>query len=247
MIMFGTKHIILLISCVLLIVAALILLYRKKPRMKTVLSVLLGVGIFSETVKVVTYILMNEEEYGGYLPKTDLPFHLCSIQIIFVLILVLSDNQKLRRVLYAFMLPTCLIGGVAAILIPTSSSLSNTAIMIQYFSYHSALVIFAIYLYMSDEIKFEAKDYVSALLMLYGCFFAAIYLNSWVNDYIHNINFMYVVKPPMDGLPFLNKNNGWLSYILRYAALAVVCVTGCYIVPISARIKSLVGRREKCK
>lgn len=230
--MFGTKHLIILAICLVYIVVALFLLSKKKPSLKTVLRVLLTIGIFSETLKIGSYIVVNEPTYGGYLPKTDLPFHLCSIQIIFMLILVLSENEKLKRVLYAFVLPTCLIGGVAALLIPTSSSLTMPIITVQYFLYHSSIVIFAVFLYMTEEIHFTVKDYVSSLLMLYGFFFVAIYLNSLVNDYSHPINFMYVVAPPMEGLPYLNKDNGWLSYILRYTLLAVVCVTGCYAKPI---------------
>lgn len=230
--MFGTKHLIILGICLVYMAAALVLLKIKKPSLKTVLRILLTIGIFSETLKIGSYIIANEETYGGYLPKTDLPFHLCSVQIIFMLILVLSGNEKIKRVLYAFMLPTCLIGGIAALLIPTSSSLSMPVVTVQYFLYHSSIVVYAIFLYMTDEIEFVVKDFVRALLMLFGFFFVAIYLNSWVNDYSHPINFMYVVAPPMEGLPYLNKDNGWLSYILRYALLAIVCVTGCYAGPI---------------
>lgn len=242
--MFGTKHVIFLAICTGYIIASLYLLNKKKPSLKAVLRMLLGIGIVSETLKIASYITVNEASYGGYLPKTDLPFHLCSVQIIFMLILVLSENEKLKRILYAFMLPTCLIGGMAALLIPTSSSLSMPVITVQYFLYHASIFIYAVYLYMTEEIHFEVKDYVSALLMLYGFFFVAIYLNSWVNDYSHPINFMYVVAPPIEGLPYLNKENGWLSYILRYALLAIVCVTACYSVPL---YKSLASKSRKYK
>ena len=52
------------------------------------------IGIISEIIKVVYYIVRNESTHGGYLPKTDLPFHLCSIQIIFLAILHYSKNEK---------------------------------------------------------------------------------------------------------------------------------------------------------
>ena len=235
--MFGLKHIIILIVCALYIAFLTVLLKKKKPALKTVLRALLFVGIVSETLKVFTYVIQNEEEYGGYLPKTDLPFHLCSVQIIFILVLVLSENEKLKRVLYSFMLPTCLIGAAAALLLPTSSSLNNYVIMVQYFWYHSSLIVYAVYLYMTDEIKFTLKDWRNALLMLFGFFFVAIYLNSWINDYVHNINFMYVVNPPVDGLPYLNKNHGWLVYMVHYSILAVFAVTMCYIKPILTSLK----------
>ena len=68
--------------------------------------------------------------------------------------------------------------------------------------------------------------------------FFAIYINSMLYDGESNINFMYVVKPPKANLPYLNDNNGWLSYVLRYMLLIIVSITVCYIRPIILAIKS---------
>lgn len=242
--MFGTKHIIILAVCAVYIAALIVFLAKKKPTQRLVVRALLAIGVISETLKVFTYIIINEEEYHGCLPKTDLPFHLCSVQIIFMLILVLCDNEKVRGVLRAFMLPTCLIGGIAAMLIPTSSSLSNYVITVQYFLYHSSIVTYAVYLYMTDEFSFTLRDWRNSLLMLFAFFFIAIYLNSWVNDYVNNINFMYVVNPPVDGLPYLNKDHGWLVYMVHYAFLAFFAVTMCYIKPVVSAIRNKLSAKE---
>lgn len=239
--MFGTKHIIILVFCAIYFACAVFALKKRKPSLKTVTKILLCVGAVSETLKVCSYVVANEEKLGGYLPKTDLPFHLCSIQIIFMIILTLTQSERVKRVLYSFMLPTCLIGGFAALMLPTSSSLNMPVITVQYFLYHTSIIIFAVYLYMTDEIKFRFGDYISCLLVLYTFFFISIYLNGWVNDYINGINFMYVVNPPVSGLPYLNKNHGWLVYIVHYALLAVFCITACYIRPIIRKIK---GKEE---
>lgn len=55
---------------------------------------------------------------------------------------------------------------------------------------------------------------------------------------------MYVINPPVEGLPYLNKNHGWLVYIVHYAALAYVCITLCYIRPVARKIKGLFSRKE---
>ncbi len=235
--MYGTKHLIILAVCLLYIIGVSLLLQKKQVPLKIAVRLLLGVGIISESLKVCSYIIKNEAEMGGYLPKTDLPFHLCSVQILFMILLVLSENEKLKRVLIAFMLPTCLVGGAAALLLPTSSSLNMPVVTVQYFLYHSSIIVFSLYLYRSPEVRFTFRDYISALLMLFGVFFAAIYINSALNDYQNNINFMYVVKPPMEGLPYLNNDKGWLVYILRYALLAVAAVSACYCRPILAKIR----------
>ena len=243
--MFSAKHFILLSICVMYAVGSFLLLKKKRPSLDTAVKTLLTIGIITETLKVCAYIVKNEETYGGYLPKTDLPFHLCSMQLLIMTVIVLSENERTKRALYSFMLPTCLIGGSAALLLPTSSALGMPVITVQYFLYHTSIIIFAIYLYMSDEICFEFRDYTSACLMLFASFLIAVYLNGWINDYEHPVNFMYVVDPPVSGLPFLNKNRGWLIYIIRYAAIAYLSVTACYISPVLGKIRSLFGCRRK--
>lgn len=230
--LFGTVHLIALGLSIPFIVLTII--FAKKMTLKGVLRVLLIGGIISETIKVFFYIIHNIDKFDGwgYLPKGDLPFHLCSIQIILIIVLYLSKNDKLKKLLMSFMLPTCLIGGIAALLIATYSSRNFPIITFQYFGFHTMIICFAIYLIRTDEVKFNAKDYVNSLIMLFACFFIAIYLNSWIRDGENNVNFMYVSGPPQDNLPYLNLNHGWLAYILRYFALAIVCDTLVYIKPI---------------
>ena len=234
--MFGTLHLAALGISALLIIGGVIAV-RRVP-MKLLLKIMLGIGVASEIIKVFAYILKNEAVLGGYLPKTDLPFHLCSVQIIFLAILNLTSNKKVRRALCTFMMPTCLWGGLAALLIPTSSSVGSlNVITFQYFIYHSALVVLALHMLTTRELPFTIKDYRTCLIMLVCTLFAAIYINSILYDGKSNINFMYVVAPPKEGLPFLNKDQGWLVYILRYMALCFAAATLTYIKPIVTAIK----------
>ena len=236
--LFGTKHFILMLASALMIVGFFFLI--KNVSFKTLCKGMLGVGIISETIKIFYFIVANEATHSGVLPKSDLPFHLCSIQILFFVFLNVSKNEKAKKVLLGFMRPSCLFGGIAAILIPTASARSTWIITCQYFLYHIALVVFALYLYCTKEIKFDIKDYRNCLIFIFVLMFVSIYLNSILSDGVNNTNFMYVVAPPQEGLPYLNKNNGWLSYIIRYAVLIVVCITLSYIKPIVLAIK------EKC-
>lgn len=237
--LFGTKHWILVAGSVLMIVGVFLLL--KNIPFKTLCKIMLGVGIVSEFVKIFYYIVANEATHGGVLPKSDLPFHLCSIQILFFVFLNVSKNEKAKKVLLGFMRPSCLFGGIAAILIPTASARSTWIITCQYFLYHIALIVFALYLYFTKEMKFDIKDYKNCLIFIFVLMFVSIYLNSILSDGVNTTNFMYVVAPPQERLPYLNKNNGWLSYIFRYAVLIVFCITISYIKPIILAIK------EKCK
>ena len=243
--LFGLIHLIALALCIPFIVLTII--FAKKLKLKTVLRILLIGGIISETIKVFFYIIHNLDKFDGwgYLPKTDLPFHLCSIQIIFIIILNLSKNEKLKKLLMSFMLPTCLVGGISALLIATYSSRNFPIITVQYFAYHTMIVCFSIFLFRTSEVEFKVKDYFNALIMLVGCFFFAIYLNSWVRAGDNSVNFMYVSGPPQEGLPYLNLNKGWLVYFIRYAVLAFLCVTLVYIKPIIQAIQEKVQKKTK--
>lgn len=247
---FGSFHIIVLVLCIALIVAASIFL--RNIKFNTAVNIMLVIGVISESIKVFYYIVANESTLNGYLPKTDLPFHLCSIQIIFFAVLKLFKSEKVKNVLVSFMIPTCLIGGAGALFLPTHSARNAMIVTVQYFMYHSGIIWFAIYNLVSKDFKLTIDGYVSTLIFLFITLFVAIYLNSWIYDgrvdangvATNSINFMYVVGPPVDGLPFLNKDHGWLVYILRYSLLAVTAVTICYIKPIINFFKSLKNKKD---
>ena len=240
--LFGTKHLILIAICAAVIIAAYFL--ARKWSLEKLTKYLFTIGVISELIKVFYYILANEATYGGILPKTDLPFHLCSIQILFIAIVRFVPSQKIKELLLSFMIPSCLLGGIAAILIATGSSLNGLPILsLQYFGYHSAIVIFALILLTSGTMKLTVKHYVNCLKFLVGLMLFAIYINSMLYDGNDKINFMYVASPPQEGLPWLNEDQGWLVYIIRYAILVVGCVTLCYIRPIAAALKEKIRRK----
>lgn len=241
--LFGIKHIVLIIVSIVLIIG--LFFASRKLKFATICKIMFYVGIVSEIVKIFFYIVKNEASMGGVLPKTDLPFQLCSIQILLIAVVNFSNNEKLKKIILSFMLPSCLCGGIAAIFIATYSSLNYWIITCQYFLYHIAFVVFSLHLFTSKEFKLEIKNYVYCLEFLLGLMFFAIYINSMLYDGVNNINFMYVVAPPQEGLPFLNNDKGWLVYILRYALLIIICVTMCYIKPIIVAIKNKIVARKQ--
>ena len=229
--MFGTKHLIILALCTAAMAAAFFA-GRKQP-LNRLVRILLGIGLASEFIKVFYYILANEATHGGILPKTDLPFHLCSMQIIFMAVLVYGKSEKFKELLLSFMIPSCLLGGLAALLIPTTSSLNGGWILsVQYFGYHGAIIVFALILLLSGQLQLTVRHYFNCLKFTAILMLVAIYINSILYDGVSNINFMYVASPPQSGLPFLNEDHGWLVYIAHYAFLVLFCITLCYIKPI---------------
>ncbi len=240
--MFGVKH--LLILAVSLILMVLGTRMARKWPLEKLAKRLLAVGVVSEFIKVFYYTIANEATHGGILPKTDLPFHLCSIQILFIFIIVYANSQKIKELLLSFMIPSCLFGGIAALLIPTESSLNGGWILsVQYFGYHVAIIIFALTLLGGKQMKLTVRHYVNCLKFLLGLMLFAVYINSILYDGVSNINFMYVASPPKSGLPFLTEEYGWLVYVVHYVSLIIFCVTLCYIKPIIAAIRA--RRKQK--
>lgn len=221
--MFTSKHIIFLIISV--VYATVVLFLIRKKSINFSIKWFLYIGIISEIIKVFYYIVTNDN--GNYLPATDLPFHLCSIQIIFLFILYKTEHEKTRRLLLTVMIPTGLFGGLAALFIPTSSSINGLMILsIQYFFYHATLIAFSIHVYRRKEYKFTMKDVFNCFKFIVLMGFIAIYINGILGR-ATNVNFMYVVRPPMDGLPLLNLNQGYIIYLIKYGflALILVCLT----------------------
>ena len=244
--LFGTKHLILI--AVSLIVVAVGYFFARKLKFKTATRIMLYIGITSEIIKIFYYIVQNEEKYGGILPKSDLPFQLCSIQIIFILVLNLTKNERVRRFLTSFMMPSCLVGGLAALLIATHSSRNGMWILtLQYFGYHVAIMIYSLYLLTNKKTRPTLEGYFDTLKMLLCLMFFSIYINSMMYDGTSDFNFMYVAKPPMDGLPYLNDDDGWLPYIIRYGVLVLGTVTLFYIKPILLEVKSRLTKKAEKK
>lgn len=244
--LFGTKHIILIIASLILVAIGYI--FARRLKFENMVKIMLAVGLISETVKIFYYIIQNEETHGGILPKTDLPFHLCSIQILFIVYLNFSKNERIKRLLTSFMMPSCLIGGLAALLIATDSSRNGMFIITaQYFIYHVSIMIFALYLATSRDFAPTLGGYFDCLKVLLVLMFFSIYINSMLYDGESNINFMYVAGPPQDNLPYLNDDGGWLSYIIKYAALVLVSVTLFYIKPIVLAIRDKLCKKASGK
>lgn len=235
--LFGGKHLLILAICVVVTVIG-VMAIRKWP-LRQMCSTLLHIGVVSEVTKVIYFILANEAKYDGILPKSDLPFQLCSLQILFALIFVCTEQKRVQNVLLSVMLPGSIFGGIAALLIATTSALNGGwPITVQYFGYHVTLVIFGISVMLHRKAELTLWHYVTCLKCMLAIFLLAVYLNSMLYDGSSNFNFMYVASPPAKGLPYLNEDKGWLVYIGRYALLVVACVTLCYIGPIVKAVKA---------
>lgn len=240
----GTNHFIFLGICIVYIVVSLVLLKKFKVPFQTVLNIMLVIAIISELIKINEYIVpyYNEagETLGIYFKKTGLPFHLCSIQIIFLFMAKLLKDGSFKDKLLAFMYPTAFIGALLAILLATITIEFDRPLAWQYFIFHASLVIYGLYIPMSKVVELDTKKFINTCICLVALFFVSIYINGLVSvpamDVIKDgevvgvtegiyVYFFYSTQPPIEGLPILNLENGWWGYMLSILIIGIIVVT----------------------
>lgn len=240
----GTNHFIFLGICIVYIVGSLILLKKFKVSFNAVLNIMLVIAVISELIKIDEYIVpyYNEagEALGVYFKKTGLPFHLCSIQIIFLFMAKLLKDGSFKNKLLGFVYPTAFLGALLALLIATITIEFDRPLTWQYFMFHASLLIYGLYIPMSKVVEIDTKMFVNTCVCLVALFFVSVYINGLVSipsmDVINNgevigtteglyVYFFYSTEPPLEGLPILNLNNGWWGYIISILIIGIVAMS----------------------
>lgn len=220
--MFTPNHVIWLGLCALGIVLGLAAAEKKNISAKTAGTVMCAISVFSESCKMMTHMLPSPQ--GGFaLDPNALPFHLCSMQIFIVFFITFAKPSPLREKVVSFSVPAALLGGIMAMLIPTDGVDFRDPLAYQCFIFHAGLVWLALYFIRTRQVDMGRKAYGRNLLILLGLAGLMIYVNGAL--FAYGTNFMFLTRPPMEGLPILNLDHGWYGYFLSLAALAVVLMT----------------------
>ena len=247
---FGRNHFILIGICIAFIIGGSIAVAKTDIKFSTILNIMLVVWVFSEATKLlsnISYLLSDGTmvkiiEYDitqiqegvsilrAYYPRTELPFHLCSIQPLFILTIKYTKNEKLKDTLLKFIFPTATLGAIIAIFVGTIGADFTDPQVYEYFGFHAALTVFAIAIVIKKQIKIDLNSHLKTCLMMLIMFIASIWVNSILSD-TGNVddelytNFFYSMKPPLDNLPILNLNHGWFVYLLTVMAIGIVAIT----------------------
>lgn len=238
--MFTTNHFIWLALCALCIAGGLIPALLCRMSEKTASRIMLGICLASEITKIMTE--MQPSEAGGMvIDPCALPFHLCSMLIFAVIFLNLASEGKGKTIVRDFLTAVGLLGGAAAMLIPTNGVSFADIDAYQCFVYHAGLVWYALFLLCSGRVKITWRVFARNTLILVSLAFVMIWVNGALADF--GTNFMYVRKPPMSDLPILNLDHGWYAY---FASLLGVGAALMSLFHLPFIIVSFVrGRRKK--
>ncbi len=220
--MFSTEHFIWMGICAVFIGVLLFVSLKCKFSYKTAALVMSAISVISELMKIFTHI-DEPKEGGGVLGPEFLPLHLCSILIFLIFYCAFSKNRERVKKVTSFCLPIGIWGGLLAILMATSGVNFAKPYAYQCFIYHAGLLWWALYLICTKQVELGKKAYLRNLGILAGLLFAMLWVNSALS--VYDTNFFYVVRPPVDGLPLLNLDHGWLAYFLTLVGLGVIGVT----------------------
>ena len=239
--MFSLEHIIFLIIGFGISIPLGIFVGIKKYDVKKVLLISMLVYLPFEIVKMGVYI-----SWGFPQLKYSLPFHLCSIHIFSIPILFFSRNEKFKNIILSFFLPSSLLGGALALILNTviGGNGAFSTINFQYNISHNLLLFLSIFLCIAYKDKINTKTYITGTITLGLLAYVVFNLNIIGSTDTVILNFFYLMYPPMDGLPFLNMNQGHAVYILKLMLLALVLFTAFYSPFIIRDIKNHVNKEK---
>lgn len=247
--MFSGLHFIWLAICAAIIGVLLIMSLIMKWKYKTAAYTATALASASELVKVFTRIreaTVKGGGMGGFIQVSALPLHLCSMLIFVVFAMTFSKKETTVESLKSFFVPVALLGGVCSILIPIDGvSFSNVKVW-QGFVYHSGIIWFSLYLIITKQVDLKLKAYLRNLLILASLVVLMIWLNGALQIYstqgIFDVNFFFLVHPPLENLPILNMNNGYFAYLFTVIGCGWLLITCVHIGPI---IKQIIQIRKK--
>lgn len=246
--MFTWRHFVWLAICLVLCIVYLYILKKRNVPIKAVLTTACIVAILSEITKVFSTIQMVPSSDGSlifpYLPLNHLPLHMCSIQIPLIFYTRFTDNEKGRENVLSFMYPSCFLGAIMALAMP---SIFSTTISVeqafthpmayQFFLYHTMLVILGLYIAISGQIRWERKHLVNTYMITYVLSFLSLYWNSmfaspvYENGKLLSVefwpNFFFTYNNPL-GIK-VTTETGWRIYLLILLVISAVLIFLCFV------------------
>ncbi len=220
--MFTTNHFIWIGLSAAFIAAMLVLGAAKKFSLKTAGYIMSAICVFSETSKIMCDMIEGAKG-GMVLDPRSLPFHLCSMMLFGVFFITFGKDGKAKQLVINFIAVAGVLGSIFAILIPTNGTDFSSILSYQCFVYHAGLLWFSLYLTVSKNANLGLKSYLKNVTVLLVLVLLMLYVNSILS--VYNTNFMYLVRPPMKNLPYLNLNDGWYVYFLRVLMLGAALVS----------------------
>ena len=242
--MFSENHILILIISAAMTAIATAVSVKAKLSSKKASIIFFVICCASEIVKDLSNIIPSS--FGGFvLDPNDIPLHLCSVVVFMMLYIVVSTNSEKREHIKTAVTVIGLVAPVFALLIPTEGVSFSEIITYQYFIYHISLLWYALHHVLTGQVTFGVKEYLRDLIYLGVTVMFLLYINSALS--IYGVNYCFLREPPVDGLPILNLNHGWIVYFLVLLTIGVLSVTVVHLPSMIKELSARTSRKNTCR
>ena len=160
---------------------------------------------------------------GYVVDQTELPFHFCSMMVFAYVAIFNLKEGKAKELVKSLAAAVGLLGPIVACLLPTQGTGFNSINTYEFFLYHGTMIFFAVYLIVTKQAKLGIGGYIKNVAFLASLVVIAMWLNSALA--VYQVNFFFLTRPPHDGLPLLNLNNGWYAYFYTVVGLGALALT----------------------
>ena len=178
----GSKHIMgLVLTLIVIGIMFLISELVFKEKRKYVLYILLGSFYVLEIIKI-AYIWIDNSNF----PMNHLPFHLCSLPLYLMPLLIFVKNEKLLKFIKPAVVSGLMFGGVVALLYPVDIlgdgtsffPISDNFLPFISFIYHPLMIFAAIFVVFSGIYKIEFKKFYLGFPIIIGLMLMALLANN---------------------------------------------------------------------
>ena len=198
-----------------------------KFKFKSVMLAAIIVCIVCIIERIVTGIIpadINGDVSWGYIVnQTEIPLHLCSIMVFAYIALYFLKDGKVKDTIKSFVAVIGIMGAVVACLIPTQGTGFANPNTYEYFIYHAALIWIGLYLLITKQASMKLSAYLRNLLVVGSLVLIMLFVDSALS--VYHVNYFFLVRPPMENLPILNLDHGWIVYFITIIGFGLLAIT----------------------
>ncbi len=243
--MFSAEHFAWMGICAVFVTVLTVLSVRKRFSFRLASGIMAGIALVSEISKMMSDMEPvdgADPTQGMVLKAGSLPLHLCSLLIFAFFYLPFCKSERHKRFLTSLIVPVGLVGSLLAIIIATNGTDFADIGAYQCFVYHAAMIWYALYLTATGQADLGLRAWLTNLLTLLALAFGMVWVNSALQAY--DTNFLYVVRPPAEGLPLINLDNGWYAYFFTVLLCGFICITAVHLPFVIRDIRHMQKKRR---
>lgn len=224
--MFSWSHFVWLGISALIIATLTFCSVKFKFSFKTVILSAIIIGILCILERILTGIIQidpSRPEIGSVVKQSEIPLHLCSIMIFAYIALYYLKDGKVKEIIKSFVSVVGLMGAIVACLVPTQGTGFANINTYEYFIYHISLIWVGLHLLITKQVNLKLSAYLKNLLVIGALVLIMLFVDSAMS--VYQVNYFFLVRPPMENLPILNLNHGWIAYFFTIIGIGLLAIT----------------------